>query len=152
MRVLNIPPSSKPTGLLSAKGVIIAESFEEAKAAVRSVMEEKRFGESGSKIVIEEFLRGPEVSVLAFTDGKTVVPMVSSMDHKRALDGDLGPNTGGMGTVAPNPYYTKEHCATNVWSSIFPCPRYSAMCAEGPSLQGLPVFRTHAYGGRHRKL
>ena len=132
------PAVIKADGLALGKGVIIAESFEEAKAAVRSVMEEKRFGESGSKIVIEEFLRGPEVSVLAFTDGKTVVPMVSSMDHKRALDGDLGPNTGGMGTVAPNPYYTKS-IADECMNSIF-MPTVRAMCAEGRPFRGCLYF------------
>ena len=90
------------------KGVIIAETREEAKNAVISMMEDKVFGDSGNNIVIEEFLTGPEVSVLSFTDGKTVVPMVSSMDHKRALDGDKGLNTGGMGTDAPNPYYSED--------------------------------------------
>ena len=132
------PAVIKADGLALGKGVIIAESFEEAKTAVRSVMEEKRFGESGSKIVIEEFLRGPEVSVLAFTDGKTVVPMVSSMDHKRALDGDLGPNTGGMGTVAPNPYYTKS-IADECMNSIF-MPTVRAMCAEGRPFRGCLYF------------
>lgn len=132
------PAVIKADGLALGKGVIIAENFEEAKAAVRSVMEEKRFGESGSKIVIEEFLRGPEVSVLAFTDGKTVVPMVSSMDHKRALDGDLGPNTGGMGTVAPNPYYTKS-IADECMKTIF-MPTVRAMCAEGRPFRGCLYF------------
>ena len=101
-----VPVVIKADGLALGKGVIIAESREEAESAVRGMMEEHRFGASGDKVVIEEFLEGPEVSVLAFTDGKTVVPMVSSMDHKRAGDGDTGLNTGGMGTVAPNPYYT----------------------------------------------
>ena len=132
------PAVIKADGLALGKGVIIAESFEEAKAAVRSVMEEKRFGESGSKIVIEEFLRGPEVSVLAFTDGKAVVPMVSSMDHKRALDGDLGPNTGGMGTVAPNPYYTKS-IADECMETVF-MPTVRAMCAEGRPFRGCLYF------------
>ena len=96
----------KADGLALGKGVIIASSRAEAKAAVHSMMAEKQFGDSGSRVVIEEFLTGPEVSVLAFTDGENIAPMVSSMDHKRALDGDRGLNTGGMGTVAPNPYYT----------------------------------------------
>ena len=103
-----IPTVIKADGLALGKGVIIAETREEAKNAVISMMEDKVFGDSGNNIVIEEFLTGPEVSVLSFTDGKTVVPMVSSMDHKRALDGDKGLNTGGMGTVAPNPYYTED--------------------------------------------
>ncbi|MDR4235329.1 phosphoribosylamine--glycine ligase, partial [Priestia megaterium] len=98
----------KADGLALGKGVIIAETYDEAKIAIKSMMEDKVFGDSGNHIVIEEFLTGPEVSVLSFTDGKTVKPMISSMDHKRALDGDLGLNTGGMGTIAPNPYYTDE--------------------------------------------
>ena len=101
------PTVIKADGLALGKGVIIAANLEEAEQAVKSMMEDKMFGESGSTVVVEEFLTGPEVSVLSFTDGKTVVPMVSSMDHKRALDQDKGLNTGGMGTVAPNPYYTK---------------------------------------------
>ena len=101
-----IPVVVKADGLALGKGVIIAETREQARQAVRNMMEDKVFGESGSKVVIEEFLTGPEVSVLSFTDGKTVIPMVSSMDHKRALDGDKGLNTGGMGTIAPNPYYS----------------------------------------------
>ena len=100
------PVVIKADGLALGKGVIIAGSEEEAREGLRSIMEDKIFGASGNRVVIEEFLTGPEVSVLAFTDGKTLVPMVSSMDHKRALDGDRGPNTGGMGTVAPNGYYT----------------------------------------------
>ena len=101
-----IPTVIKADGLALGKGVIIAQTREEAKAAVRDMMENHVFGKSGDHVVIEEFLTGPEVSVLAFTDGKVVKPMVSSMDHKRAGDGDTGLNTGGMGTVAPNPYYT----------------------------------------------
>ena len=103
-----------------AKGVTVAMTREEAVAAVRSCMEDKIFGESGSHIVIEEFLTGPEVSVLSFTDGKVVIPMVSSMDHKRVGDGDTGPNTGGMGTIAPNPYYTPPW-PRNAWRRSF-CP------------------------------
>ena len=99
-----VPVVVKADGLALGKGVIIAETREEAVNAVKTIMEDRIFGDSGSKVVIEEFLTGPEVSVLSFTDGKTIVPMVSSMDHKRALDGDKGLNTGGMGTVAPNPY------------------------------------------------
>ena len=101
-----IPAVIKADGLALGKGVVIAQTREEAKAAVRSMMADKVFGDSGSRIVVEEFLTGPEVSVLSFTDGKTIVPMVSSQDHKRALDGDRGLNTGGMGCIAPNPYYT----------------------------------------------
>ena len=102
------------------KGVLICEDIAAARAAIASIMEEKIFGASGSRVVIEEFLTGPEVSVLAFTDGKTVVPMVSSMDHKRALDGDQGLNTGGMGTIAPNPYYTPALLSA-AWKR-FSCP------------------------------
>ena len=98
-----IPTVIKADGLALGKGVIIAETREQAKDAVKTIMQDKVFGASGDHIVVEEFLTGPEVSVLAFTDGKTMIPMISSMDHKRALDGDQGLNTGGMGTVAPNP-------------------------------------------------
>ena len=104
----SFPIVVKADGLALGKGVIIAETRDEAISAIRSMMLDRVFGESGSRVVIEEFLTGPEVTVLAFTDGKTIVPMVSSMDHKRALDGDKGLNTGGMGTIAPNPYYTGE--------------------------------------------
>ncbi len=128
----------KADGLALGKGVIIAETREEAAKAVRSMMEDRLFGESGSHIVIEEFLEGPEVSVLAFTDGKTVKPMVSSMDHKRALDGDRGLNTGGMGTVAPNPYYTKE-AAQRCMDEIF-LPTIRAMNAEGRTFRGCLYF------------
>ena len=103
-----IPTVVKADGLALGKGVIIATTRDMARDAIKSIMEDKKFGASGSRIVVEEFLTGPEVSVLAFTDGETLVPMVSSMDHKRALDNDEGLNTGGMGTIAPNPYYTKE--------------------------------------------
>ena len=98
-----MPTVVKADGLALGKGVLIAQTREEAEAAVRAMLEDKRFGRSGERVVIEEYLEGPEISVLSFTDGKTLVPMVSSMDHKRALDGDRGLNTGGMGTVAPNP-------------------------------------------------
>ena len=128
----------KADGLALGKGVIIAETREEAAKAVRSMMEDRLFGESGSHIVIEEFLEGPEVSVLAFTDGKTVKPMVSSMDHKRALDGDRGLNTGGMGTVAPNPCYTKE-AAQRCMDEIF-LPTIRAMNAEGRPFRGCLYF------------
>ena len=120
------------------KGVIIAETREDAKEAVRSMMEDKVFGDSGNQVVVEEFLTGPEVSVLSFTDGKTLVPMVSSMDHKRALDGDKGLNTGGMGTVAPNPYYTEE-VAKECMETIF-LPTVEAMNAEGRSFSGCLYF------------
>ena len=133
-----IPTVVKADGLALGKGVIIANTRDEAKDAVRSIMEEKKFGESGAKIVIEEFLTGPEVSVLSFTDGKTLVPMVSSMDHKRALDGDNGLNTGGMGTVAPNPYYTEE-IAKECMEKIF-IPTVNAMNAEGRTFKGCLYF------------
>ena len=133
-----IPTVVKADGLALGKGVIIANTRDEAKEAVRSIMEEKKFGESGAKIVIEEFLTGPEVSVLSFTDGKTLVPMVSSMDHKRALDGDNGLNTGGMGTVAPNPYYTEE-IAKECMEKIF-IPTVKAMNAEGRTFKGCLYF------------
>ncbi|MEE1007355.1 MAG: phosphoribosylamine--glycine ligase [Acutalibacteraceae bacterium] len=133
-----IPTVVKADGLALGKGVIIANTRDEAKEAVRSIMEEKKFGESGAKIVIEEFLTGPEVSVLSFTDGKTLVPMVSSMDHKRALDGDNGLNTGGMGTIAPNPYYTEE-IAKECMEKIF-IPTVKAMNAEGRTFKGCLYF------------
>ena len=133
-----VPTGIKADGLALGKGVIIANSKDEAKAAVKSMMQDKAFGKSGDCIVIEEFLTGPEVSVLAFTDGKTVVPMVSSMDHKRALDGDMGLNTGGMGTVAPNPYYTKE-VASECMQKIF-LPTIKAMNSEGRTFKGCLYF------------
>ncbi len=133
-----MPIVIKADGLALGKGVVIAETLEEAKAAVHSMMEDKVFGESGSCIVIEEFLTGPEVSVLAFTDGKTMVPMVSAMDHKRALDGDRGLNTGGMGTIAPNPYYTPE-IAERCMQEIF-LPTMEAMNREGRTFSGCLYF------------
>ena len=133
-----IPTVVKADGLALGKGVIIATDRAMAVDAVKSIMEDKKFGESGSKIVIEEFLTGPEVSVLSFTDGKTVVPMVSSMDHKRALDGDEGLNTGGMGTIAPNPYYT-EDIAKECMEKIFR-PTIDAMNKEGRTFKGCLYF------------
>ena len=133
-----IPTVIKADGLALGKGVIIAQTREEAKDAVRSMMQDKVFGASGDHIVIEEFLTGPEVSVLAFTDGKTLVPMVSSMDHKRAGDNDTGLNTGGMGTVAPNPYYTKD-IAERCMREIF-LPTVAAMNAENRTFQGCLYF------------
>lgn len=132
------PTVIKADGLALGKGVIIAQNENEAIEAVRSMMEDKIFGESGSRLVVEEFLTGPEISVLAFTDGKTVVPMISSMDHKRALDGDNGKNTGGMGTVSPNPYYT-EAIAEECMQKIF-LPTIAAMNAEGRSFRGCLYF------------
>ena len=128
----------KADGLALGKGVIIAENKAEAAAAVRSMMSEGKFGASGNTVVIEEFLTGPEVSVLAFTDGETVVPMVSSMDHKRSLTGDLGLNTGGMGTVAPNPCYTDE-IAAECMEKIF-LPTVRAMKEEGRPFKGCLYF------------
>lgn len=133
-----IPVVVKADGLALGKGVIIAESLEDAKKAVREMMEDKVFGDSGSKVVIEEFLTGPEVSVLSFTDGKTLIPMISSMDHKRAMDGDKGLNTGGMGTVAPNPYYTKE-IAEQCMKEIF-LPTMEAMNKEDRTFAGCLYF------------
>ena len=133
-----IPTVIKADGLALGKGVIIAQTREEAKDAVVAMMREKKFGRSGEQIVIEEFLEGPEVSVLSFTDGKTVVPMISSMDHKRALDGDAGLNTGGMGTVAPNPYYT-DSIARECMERIF-LPTIRAMNAEGRTFRGCLYF------------
>lgn len=128
----------KADGLALGKGVIIAKDFDEAKDAVNSIMEDKKFGESGNHIVIEEFLTGPEVSVLAFTDGKCVKPMVSSKDHKRAYNNDEGPNTGGMGTVSPNPYYSDE-IAQTCMDTIF-IPTINAMNQEGRPFKGCLYF------------
>ena len=133
-----MPIVIKADGLALGKGVIIAQTLPEAEAAVREMMIDGRFGSSGSTVVIEEFLMGPEVSVLAFTDGTTVCPMVSSMDHKRAGDGDTGLNTGGMGTVAPNPYYTPE-IARECMDTIF-LPTVRAMKAEGREFRGCLYF------------
>ena len=133
-----LPTVIKADGLALGKGVIIAQTLEEADAAIADMMENKVFGESGSRVVIEEFLEGPEVSVLAFTDGKTVKPMVSSMDHKRALDGDRGLNTGGMGTIAPNPYYT-ANVAERCMREIF-LPTIRAMEKEGCPFKGCLYF------------
>ncbi len=133
-----VPTVVKADGLALGKGVIIAFTREEAKAAVLSMMRDKAFGKSGDNIVIEEFLEGPEVSVLSFTDGKTVVPMVSSMDHKRAGDNDTGLNTGGMGTVAPNPYYTPA-VAERCMKEIF-LPTVAAMNAEDRTFKGCLYF------------
>ncbi len=128
----------KADGLALGKGVFVCANRDEAEQAVRSIMGERIFGESGAKVVVEEFLEGPEVSVLSFTDGNVVVPMVSSMDHKRALDGDEGPNTGGMGTIAPNPFYTPE-VAERCMKEIF-LPTIRAMKAEGREFRGCLYF------------
>lgn len=132
------PVVIKADGLALGKGVIIAENFDMAKDAVNTIMEDKKFGDSGNKVVIEEFLTGPEVSVLSFTDGKTVKPMVSSKDHKRAYDNDQGLNTGGMGTISPNPYYTDE-IAAQCQKEIFE-PTIKAMQQEGRPFKGCLYF------------
>ena len=133
-----IPTVIKADGLALGKGVTVAMTRGEAYGAVREIMEDRKFGASGDRIVIEEYLEGPEVSVLSFTDGTTIVPMVSSMDHKRAGDGDTGPNTGGMGTIAPNPYYTEavdEECMNRIF-----LPTIRAMRAEGREFRGCLYF------------
>lgn len=132
------PAVIKADGLALGKGVVIAQTFEDAEAAVKNMMVDHVFGASGSRILVEEFLTGPEVSVLSFTDGNIVVPMLSSMDHKRAKDGDEGLNTGGMGTVAPNPYYTEE-VAKECMEQIF-LPTIRAMKAEGRTFKGCLYF------------
>lgn len=132
------PVVVKADGLALGKGVLICQTVEDAKAAIHSIMDDKKFGESGSRVVIEEFLTGPEVSVLSFTDGKCVKPMVSSKDHKRALDGDKGLNTGGMGTISPNPYYTDE-VAEICRKTIFE-PTIEAMNKEGRTFKGCLYF------------
>lgn len=132
------PTVIKADGLALGKGVIIPETLDEAEAGVKEIMEDKIFGDSGNNVVVEEFLTGPEVSVLAFTDGKCVKPMVTSMDHKRALDGNKGLNTGGMGTVSPNPYYTDE-VAQECMEKIF-LPTVNAMNAEGRTFKGCLYF------------
>ncbi|MGI6261526.1 MAG: phosphoribosylamine--glycine ligase [Acutalibacteraceae bacterium] len=132
------PAVIKADGLALGKGVVIAQNLQEAEDAVHSIMEDKIFGASGNRVVVEEFLTGPEVSVLAFTDGKTVKPMVSSKDHKRVGDGDKGPNTGGMGTISPNPYYTDEIAETCMQTIFLPTIR--AMQQEGCPFKGCLYF------------
>ena len=134
----SFPIVIKADGLALGKGVLIPQNLEEAREAVKSIMEDKAFGDSGNEIVIEEFLTGPEVSVLAFTDGTAIAPMISSMDHKRAGDGDTGLNTGGMGTIAPNPCYTAE-VAERCMKEIF-LPTLTAMRAEGCPFKGCLYF------------
>lgn len=138
LKTVDMPIVIKADGLALGKGVIIAETLDQAIDAVHSMMTDKVFGQSGDNIVIEEFLTGPEVSVLAFTDGKSVKPMVSSMDHKRALDGDKGLNTGGMGTIAPNPFYT-ESVAKECMEKIF-IPTINAMNSENRTFKGCLYF------------
>ena len=138
LRGASFPIVIKADGLALGKGVLSPQNFAEAEAAVKTIMEDKAFGDSGNEIVIEEFLTGPEVSVLAFTDGTAIAPMVSSMDHKRAGDGDTGLNTGGMGTVAPNPCYTAE--AAQVCMDTIFLPTLAAMRAEGCPFKGCLYF------------
>ncbi len=138
LKTASYPTVIKADGLALGKGAVIVNTFEEAEKTVKEMMVDRIFGASGEKILVEEFLTGPEVSVLSFTDGKTVVPMVSSMDHKRAQDNDEGLNTGGMGTVAPNPYYTKE-IAAECMEKIF-LPTVRAMNAEGRPFKGCLYF------------
>ncbi|MCR4818475.1 MAG: phosphoribosylamine--glycine ligase [Fretibacterium sp.] len=136
--VSDYPLVVKADGLAKGKGVTVAENFEQARDALLSCMKEKTFGASGERVVIEECLTGPEVSVLAFTDGKTIVPMVSSMDHKRAYDGNEGPNTGGMGVIAPNPHYTPALAETCMKTIL--CPTVEALQAEGRPFKGCLYF------------
>ena len=138
LKTASYPTVIKADGLALGKGAVIVQNYAEAEQTIREMMVEKVFGASGERVLVEEFLTGPEVSVLSFTDGKTVIPMVSSMDHKRAGDGDTGLNTGGMGTVAPNPYYTKE-IADECMRTIF-LPTMSAMNAEGRTFKGCLYF------------
>ncbi len=138
LKTAPIPTVIKADGLALGKGVLICDTREKAIDGVKSIMLDKAFGESGNSIVIEEFLEGPEVSVLSFTDGETVIPMVSSMDHKRAKDNDQGLNTGGMGTIAPNPYYTKE-IEKECMEKIF-IPTINAMNNEGRTFSGCLYF------------
>nr|WP_326166192.1 phosphoribosylamine--glycine ligase [uncultured Oscillibacter sp.] len=138
LRSASFPIVIKADGLALGKGVLIPQDFAEAEAAVKTIMEDRAFGDSGSAVVIEEFLTGPEVSVLAFTDGRSIVPMVSSMDHKRSGDGDTGRNTGGMGTVAPNPCYGPEDARTCM-EQIF-LPTLAAMRSEGCPFKGCLYF------------
>lgn len=138
IKTTSLPVVIKADGLALGKGVVICHTHEEASQTAIDMMENKVFGESGARIVIEEYLTGPEVSVLAFTDGETLIPMVSAMDHKKALEGNLGLNTGGMGTIAPNPYYTKS-VAQVCMDTIF-LPTIQAMCTEGRPFRGCLFF------------
>lgn len=138
LKTAPMPTVIKADGLALGKGVIIAETKEKAFDTVKNIIKDKAFGKSGDRIVIEEFLEGVEVSILSFTDGKTIIPMISSMDHKRIGDKDTGLNTGGMGTIAPNPYYTKE-IAKECFEKIF-IPTISAMNKEGRTFKGCLYF------------
>lgn len=138
LKTSSYPIVIKADGLALGKGVLICKDQQEARRGIYEIMEEKKFGKSGDQVVIEEFMEGPEVSVLSFTDGKVVIPMVSSMDHKRAKDNDEGLNTGGMGTIAPNPYYTPE-VAKRCMEEIF-LPTIDAMNKEGRTFKGCLYF------------
>ncbi|TXJ21156.1 phosphoribosylamine--glycine ligase [Brachyspira aalborgi] len=138
LKTASMPTVIKADGLALGKGVIIAETKEKAFDTVKNIIKDKAFGKSGDRIVIEEFLEGVEISILSFTDGKTIIPMISSMDHKRIGDKDTGLNTGGMGTIAPNPYYTKE-IAKECFDKIF-IPTISAMNKEGRTFKGCLYF------------
>lgn len=132
------PAVIKADGLALGKGVVLCDNYAAAEQALHEIMEDRKFGDSGSRVVVEEFLTGPEVSVLAFTDGRTVKPMVSAKDHKRALDGDKGPNTGGMGNISPNPHYTAadaDYCMTHIFQ-----PTVDAMAKEGRPFKGCLFF------------
>ena len=133
-----LPVVLKADGLALGKGVLICRTEKEAEEGLKEIMLDKKFGKAGDKVVVEEFLEGPEVSVLAFTDGKTIVPMITSCDHKRAFDGDEGLNTGGMGTFSPAPFYG-EKCANEVMEKIM-LPTMAAMNAEGRTFRGVLYF------------
>ena len=138
LKAADYPIVIKADGLALGKGVLIPTNYQEAEDAIKSIMEDKVFGASGNEVVIEEFLTGPEVSVLAFTDGTAIAPMVSSMDHKPAYDGNKGPNTGGMGTISPNPFYSDdvaERCRKEIFE-----PTVAAMSAEGRPFKGCLYF------------
>lgn len=138
LETASYPIVIKADGLAAGKGVIIAENFKEAFSAISALMEDKIFKGSGDRVIIEEYMKGPEVSILAFTDGKTIVPMVSAKDHKRVFDGDMGPNTGGMGTISPNPYYTEtidRICMEKIYK-----PTIEALNREGRPFRGVLFF------------
>ena len=138
VREKGVPIVIKADGLALGKGVVVAQKLEEAEEALQTLMEEKKFGASGSRVVIEEYMTGPEVSVLCFTDGKTMIPMLSAQDHKRVFDNDHGPNTGGMGAFCPSPRFTDEHynyCMENIF-----LPTMNAMNAEGREFRGVLYF------------
>ena len=138
LETARLPIVLKADGLALGKGVLICNTLDEARAGVKTIMLDKQFGNAGNRLVIEEFMTGREVSVLSFVDGKTIKPMTSAQDHKRALDGDKGLNTGGMGTFSPSPFYTKEideYCMKNIYQ-----PTVDAMAAEGREFKGIIFF------------